>query len=337
MERWNIEQANQWAEKHPFYFGANFTPSTAINQLEMWQKETFDPETIARELGFAEKIGMNIMRVYLHDLLWENDKEGFIKRIDQYLSIADSKGIKTMFVIFDDCWNGDFSLGPQPEPKPSTHNSGWLQSPGHAIVENPEQWPRLEHYVKELLERFKKDNRIALWDLYNEPGNGTDGDDTDDARRKNRSVPLLQAVFEWARSVEGLSQPLTVAHWHKNEEVNRCIVANSDIVSFHCYKSPEEGLQMMIDNLKLQQRPMICSEYMARGSGSTFASCLPILKRHCSGAINWGLVTGKTQTKYPWGWNAEKGIPPIWFHDIFNPDGSFLYPDEESTIMEIIK
>lgn len=40
-----------------WYFGANFIPSTAINQLEMWQKETFDPTTIDRELGFARKIG----------------------------------------------------------------------------------------------------------------------------------------------------------------------------------------------------------------------------------------------------------------------------------------
>ena len=100
QSKWSIEKAQEWSENQPWFFGANFTPSTAINQLEMWQEETFDAETIDRELGYAKGIGMNIMRVYLHDLLWEHDREGFIDRIDQYLSIADAKGIKTMLTIF---------------------------------------------------------------------------------------------------------------------------------------------------------------------------------------------------------------------------------------------
>src|SRR5512138_2697088 len=99
---WTKDQANQWHAKQPYFVGANFTPSTAINQLEMWQEETFDPETIRRELGFAAGIGMNIMRVYLHDLLWEQDSRGFCQRINRYLEIANSLRIKTLFVLFDD-------------------------------------------------------------------------------------------------------------------------------------------------------------------------------------------------------------------------------------------
>jgi hypothetical protein len=132
--------------------------------------------------------------------------------------------------------------------------------------------------------------------------------------------------------VEGLSQPLTVAHWHKNETTNSCIAERCDIVSFHSYDAPEKGLKAKIDSAAESGRPVICTEYMARTNDSTFADCLPVLKAKCAGAINWGLVSGKTQTIYPWGWNESKGEPPMWFHDIFNPDGSFLYPEEEGDI-----
>lgn len=332
MKRWTIEQAQAWADQQPWFFGANFTPSTAINQLEMWQAETFDPETIERELGYAKSIGMNIMRVYLHDLLWEHDRDGFIERVDRYLSIADGKGIKTMFVIFDDCWRDTFSLGRQPDPIPYTHNSGWIQSPGPAVTESPREWHRLERYVKELLTHFKDDPRIALWDLYNEPSNGVIGDPDTGGKRQRVSEPLVKAVFDWARSVEGLTQPLTVAVWNNREELNQVVFERADIVSFHSYRAPESGLRDRIEQCAAYGRPMICSEYLARGHGSTFADSLPVMRALCKGAINWGLVSGKTQTIYPWGWNESKGEPPVYHHDVFNPDGTLLYPDERDDI-----
>ncbi len=328
MQRWTVEQANTWGRRQPWFFGANFTPSTAINQLEMWQAETFDPVTIARELGYAQGIGMNIMRVYLHDLLWEHDRDGFIARIERYLSIADSKGIKTMFCIFDDCWNSEFALGTQPLPKPYTHNSGWVQSPGYRIVEDPSQWPRLERYVTELLERFKADPRIAVWDLYNEPTNSV-GDPATGTRRPTNSIPLLKAVFEWARRVDGVMQPLTAGIWLDREDLNTCLLDLSDIVTFHAYMAPDKGLLDRIEKCKAAGRPLICTEWLARGHGSTFADCLPVFRQHCAGAINWGLVSGKTQTIYPWGWSEDKGEPAVYHHDIFNPDGTLLHPEEQ--------
>jgi len=332
MKRWTTEQAREWEKNQPWFFGANFTPSSAINQLEMWQAESFDPVTIDRELGYAQRLGMNIMRVYLHDLLWEQDRDGFIARIEHYLSIADSKGIKTMFVIFDDCWNKEFALGPQPPPKPYTHNSGWVQSPGYKIVEDLTQWPRLERYVKELLERFKADLRIAVWDLYNEPTNSV-GDPITGARRPIDSLPLLKAVFDWARAVDGVTQPLTTGVWLDRDDLNQCILDLSDIVTFHSYKAPEKGLLERIETCNASGRPLICTEWLARGHGSTFADCLPVLREHCAGAINWGLVSGKTQTIYPWGWSKDKGEPTLCHHDIFNKDGTLLHPKEEEPIL----
>jgi hypothetical protein len=302
----------------------------------MWQADTFDPETIERELGYAQQIGMNIMRAYLHDLLWEHDRDGFVERIERYLAIANSKSIQTMFVIFDDCWCGPPRLGKQPDPIPYKHNSGWLQSPGHDIVEDPSQWSRLERYVTELLSHFRDDERIAIWDLYNEPCNGVDGDDGRSSR-EGKSLPLVSAVFRWARAVRGVTQPLTVAFWSIEEACNELVLDLSDIISFHSYNAPESGFKEKLKRATSQGRPTICSEYMARKSGCTFENCLPILKDAGVGAINWGLVSGKTQTIYPWGWSLEKGEPPVYFHDIFYPDGSFLYPQEEGHIRNVVE
>lgn len=302
-------------------FGANFIPSTAINQLEMWQADTFDLPTMDRELGWAEQIGMSVMRVFLHDLLWVQDPEGFLGRMEQYLKTADSHGIKTMFVFFDDCWNSNFALGKQPEPKPFTHNSGWGQSPGPKVGDDPSQWGRLEEYVKGVLSRFAHDERILLWDLYNEPGTG----------RQNASLPLLKKVFQWSREAAP-DQPLTAGVWNFNPEYDDLTLFSleqSDVISFHAYLKPDQ-LPERINMLRLMAKgkPMLCSEYMARSTGSTFKDCLPILKKNNVTAINWGLVAGKSNTIYPWGWSEAKGVPNPYFHDVFHQDGTFLYPEE---------
>ena len=319
-----------WEDR--WYFGANFIPSTAINQLEMWQKETFDPATIDRELGFAETIGMNLMRVYLHDLPHLQDESGFFERIDRYLSIADRHHIKTMFVIFDDCWKADFRLGPQPAPVPNTHNSGWIQSPGNRAADDLSERPRLERYVKALLTRFGEDRRIALWDLYNEPGNGAAGDHfSTTGLRESASLPLLQDVFRWAKEVNPV-QPVTAAPWKfekEFDELNRFMFRNSEVVTFHAYNKPEELLERInFIRFEADGRPMLCSEYMARHAGSTFRECLPILKRNGIGAVNWGLVSGKTQTVFPWKCLMETADLSMPFHDVFHPDGTLLVPDE---------
>ena len=129
-ERWTVEQAKAWWDQQPWPVGCNFIPSTAVNQLEMWQAETFDRETIDRELGWAGDLGFNVVRVYLHDLVWAQDRDGLIERVDAFLGLARRNGIRTAFVFFDDVWNTDPSPGPQPEPQPGRHNSRWVQSPG---------------------------------------------------------------------------------------------------------------------------------------------------------------------------------------------------------------
>ncbi len=324
---------NQW------YWGGNFVPSTAINQFEMWQAKDFNPEVIDRELGFASKIGMNLMRVYLHDLLWEEDSAGFLQRMEHYLEISDRHGIRTMFVFFDDCWKSEFSLGKQPAPRPGAHNSGWIQSPGNQAADDLSERSRLERYVKSVLTHFAHDRRIVLWDLYNEPGNGTAGDHfTTTGLRESASLPLLKDVFRWAREVSP-DQPITAAPWkfeQEFDELNRFMFENSDVVTFHAYNKPAE-LQERINFIRYvaDGRPMLCSEYMARHVGSTFSECLPILKKNKIGAVNWGLVSGKTQTVLPWEYLMKTADLNIPFHDVFNRDGSLLVPAESAVFKEI--
>src|SRR4051794_40257230 len=154
---WSVEKAKAWYNEHQWITGANFLPSTAINQLEMWQAETFHTTTINRELGWAEDIGFNTMRVFLHSVAWKVDPEGFKSRVDKFLSIADRHHIQPLFVFFDDCWNKVPQAGRQPAPKPGVHNSGWVQDPGQPASNDSANFPALERYVKDVMGRFAHD------------------------------------------------------------------------------------------------------------------------------------------------------------------------------------
>lgn len=323
--KWSVEKANQWYSEQPWYVGCNFAPSTAINQLEMWQEESFDLGTIREELGLAKSLGFNIVRVYLHNLLWETDAEGFKKRIDIFLGEAEKIGLKVLLVLFDDCWNHTMNLGAQPAPKPGVHNSGWVASPGRERIIKKIGWDKLEAYTKDILTTFANDSRIVIWDLYNEPGNEGMGD---------QSYHLLEAVFQWAWEVRP-SQPLTAASWNGElVKLNEFKRAHSDIITFHNYRDAKV-LEEEIILLKALGRPVICTEYMARTSDSFFETHLPVFKKYNVGAINWGLVAGKTNTIFPWGSPEGTEEPVVWFHDIFRKDGTPYDPKEISVIRKM--
>jgi len=328
--RWTIDKVNAYCAQFPWGYGANFSPSNAINQLEMWQEDTFSPDLIDKELGYAERIGMTLMRVYLHDLAYLAAPVGFLKRVETYLAIAQKHKIRTLLTIFDDCWNDNPKIGTQPAPKPFTHNSGWVRSPGNAPTENTLEWPRLEQYVKALIKHFSNDPRIFGWDIYNEPGN---------SERLNKSFPFLKVAFSWAREA-GNTQPLTCGLWHnlkEFEELNAFMAEESDVLSYHCYTGMKEFLERMAEMKALAQgRRIICTEYLARPN-NTFQEMLPIFKREGIDAINWGLVSGKTQTIYPWGWTEEKGKPERYHHDVFNTDGTLLHPEEDKVFKDLMK
>lgn len=329
--RWSEQKANDWYAAQPWLVGSDYINRDAINQLEMWQADTFNPQQIDQELGWAQSIGMNTMRVFLHDLLWKQDPEGFRNRINIFLTIAAKHHIRPIFVLFDSCWDPYPKLGPQRPPIPGVHNSGWVQSPGKPALEDPSQYTRLKAYVQGVVGAFANDNRVLAWDVWNEPSNGNDPSYAkDDPRNKYHLVEnLLPQVFAWARAANP-SQPLTSGVWdgdwsslEKMNPMSRIQIENSDVISFHNYGWPENFEQHVLW-LKQYHRPLICTEYMARGAGSTFDTILPIARQYRVAAINWGFVNGKTQTNLPWdSWTRPYVLqqPPIWFHDVFYPDG----------------
>ncbi len=323
---WSVEKANAWYNQHQWIAGANYIPATAINQLEMWQAETFDPATIDKELGWAQSIGFNTMRVFLHSIAWQQDPDGFKKRVTEFLTIAGKHNIQTLFVFFDDCWNKEPKAGKQPIPKIGTHNSGWVQDPGQPTTFDTAAYAGLEKYVKDVLTSFAHDKRILLWDLYNEPGNSNKGDS---------SLPLLTKIFEWARAVNP-DQPLSAGLWSWGfEKLNTFQLVNSDIITYHDYQEASLHKQV-IEVLKANGKPLICTEYMARTRNSRFATVMPMLKNKKVGAINWGFADGKTNTIYAWDTPLADGSQPLeWFHDIFKKDGIPYREDEVNLIKKL--
>ncbi|MEW4566904.1 cellulase family glycosylhydrolase [Tautonia sp. JC769] len=347
-ERWTPEQANAWYDGLPWLVGCNFNPSTAINQLEMWQADTFDPETIDRELGWAEDLGFTSVRVYLHHLLWEQDAEGFLERLDQFLDIADRHGIGVMFVLFDSVWDPHPRLGPQRDPAPGLHNSGWVQSPGADDLMSPEREPLLVHYTVGVISRFKDDPRVHAWDLWNEPDNTNDNSygrnnlDREPEGKRERTLELLERCFTWARSANP-SQPLTsgvwIGQWSDPDRLSpteRVQIEQSDVITFHTY-DPVDRAAQCVENLRRYGRPLLCTEFMARPQGSTFDPVLGYFKDQDVGAYCWGFVAGKSNTIYPWdSWqDPYESEPPVWFHDIFRPDGTPYRPEEVSYIKRL--
>ncbi len=333
--RWSEQKANDWYAQQPWLVGSNYIPKSAINELEMWQEASFDPGEIDKELGWAEAMGMNTMRVFLHDLLWQQDAPGFRKRIDKFLGIASRHHIRPLFVLFDSCWDPAPQLGPQHAPIPGVHNSGWVQSPGAKALADPSQYPRLKEYVQGVVGAFAKDDRILGWDVWNEPGSDQTGNypktELNNKDKIARVAALLPQAFGWAREVNP-TQPLTsgvyevdtAADENALEEIERIQVRASDIITFHNYSWPED-FKSEIAWLRRFHRPVICTEYMARSVGSIFDTILPIAKQERVGAINWGFVAGKTQTYYPWeSWQHPyiHDQPPVWFHEVLRSDGS---------------
>jgi len=343
--RWSEAKANEWYAKQPWLVGSNYIPANAINELEMWQAETFDPNTIDKELGWAEGLGMTTMRVFLHDLPWQQDAKGYQARINQFLDIAAKHKIKPLLVLFDSCWDPNPHLGKQHDPTPGVHNSGWLQAPGAKALQDPKEYPRLKTYVTGVVGAFGKDSRVLGWDVWNEPDNmNTNSYGSQEPKNKvDLVLKLLPQVFAWTREA-GAEQPLTSGVWKgdwssddKLSPMERVQLEHSDVISFHNYDKAAE-FEKRIQWLQRFHRPILCTEYMARGNGSTFDGSLPIAKKYKVAAINWGFVAGKTQTYLPWdSWQKPyvDREPTVWFHEIFKQDGTPYKADEVDLIRKL--
>ncbi|MFT3786252.1 MAG: cellulase family glycosylhydrolase [Tepidisphaeraceae bacterium] len=344
--RWSAQQANDWYNNFPWIIGCNYAPATAINQLEMWQKRDFDLPTIKREIKLAQSLGFTSVRVFLHNLVYQEDRNGFFKRVDQFLSVLQGAGIGAMLVLFDSVWHPFPRLGVQREPEPGVHNSGWVQAPGLDYLNHPHRFDELHDYVVDTVRQFGQDRRVQVWDLWNEPDNAnaaSRGPRDLGAGKAGVIMPLLQKTHDWAREARPM-QPLTTGIWlgdwssdQTMKDHERLQIELSDVVSFHNYGPPDD-MTHRIDQLSRFGRPMLCTEYMARGIGSTFEAILPVLRKRNVGAYNWGFVQGRTQTHLPWdSWQSPyvEREPDVWFHEIFRSNHKPYRKEEVKLIQKM--
>ena len=318
---WSADRAWKWYNENPWICGFNYIPANAINYTAMWDKTSFSPELIDKELALAETTGFNTVRVVLQFMVWENDPRYFRETFAKFLSICTKHKMKVMPAFFDDCVFGeniDPSLGKQPEPREGWYAWAWSPSPGHTMVKDSSTYFRLEIYVKDVIGAFKNDPAITAWDLYNEPTNSGLGE---------KSLPLVRKVFAWAREVNP-SQPLTIAWFGNDKALSDVIFGNSDVITFHCYSNKEETAKV-IRMLKQYKRPIICTEWLNRPLGSSVESILPLFYAENIGSLHWGLVNGKTQTHLPWGHRpADLPYKRIWQHDLYTNDYKAYSPYE---------
>lgn len=340
-DRWSATDARAWWDSRPWLCGFNFLPSTAVNFIEMWHRDSFDAATIERELGWAADLGYNAFRINLHYLVWKHDRDGLMDRLDRVMGMGAAVGIDAIPVLFDDCGFGGFEpqYGPQPDPVPGVHNSRAVASPGRALLNDGREDEGFDHYVADVVSRFRSDPRIAFWDLYNEPGNrmifGPSGADLYLPDFSEQSLGLMRQSFAVART-QAPNQPLTVGAWSTpvsgvldaayETEIDQSALELSDIITFHAYLS-NERVADIITALENRNRPMICTEWMARPVGSRIESQLKLFRQRGVGCVQWGLVQGRTQTWLPWpeelvaahGGDADRSV---WFHDVLYPSGT---------------
>ena len=326
---WSIQRANQWSHDIGWLSGCNFLPSTAVNSTEMWQQETFDRQTIQAELTLAHDSGFNSCRVFLPFIVWEKERNAFLRIFRDFCDIVASCGISVMPVLFDDCaFAGKEPYpGKQDAPVPGVHNSGWTPSPGPSVADDPSKEPVLREYVTSVIGGFQSNRQIIAWDLYNEPGNNGRG---------SKSAPLVEKAFAWARAVDP-PQPLTVGVW-EFKEYDLPFAGLSDIISYHDYNPlPESAARIQL--LQRHNRPLLCTEWLHRPAGNTFASHLPLYRRETAGAYCWGLVSGKTQTNLHWSTMSGQpdAFPNIWQQDVFYPDGTPYNENEIAILMKLSK
>jgi hypothetical protein len=345
---WSKEKAWEWYDSIPWIRGCNFMSSDCANRIDQWQALGFEGRlaTADRELALAASIGFNSIRLILEFIVWDQEHDGFMERFDRYLSTAYKYNIRSMIVFGNDC------MPPKDEnyrpPRLGKQHYDWgyhggrKHSPhaqhnkmGYSLLDEPELAERHYKMVREIMEKYKHDPRILIWDLYNEPGH---------SRREQVTMPHLQKFFEIAREVAP-DQPITTGLWRgilsdKLSPLDELIVWNSDVISYHSYGSYQDNI-LIIKKLKQYGRPIINTEWLARMTHNTVQEMFPLFYLEKIGCYNWGFVVGLYQTYEPWNniWQLyDEGKAnhvdfTKWLHDLFRPN---LRPYDPKEI-EIIK
>lgn len=342
MKRWTQQQAWEWYKARPWIRGFNFRPSDCVNWIELWQSHDHaaKEETVERELKLAAEVGFNSVRVLLSFEVWKLEHDVFLDNLERFLATAHGHGISLMPVFGNDCTvpkevHTPPTLGVQPVDwgyhggvRRSPHDV--LPAPGYSYLDEPEAAQATYEMVDEVVGRFATDERIVIWDLFNEPGN---------SRRESMSLPHLQRFFEVARShspVQPLtSGPFRVGPSSELSEIEQTAMDLSDVITFHDYRDFGRSVQIL-NRLKHEGRPLLNTEWLHRMQGNDVATHLPLYFLERVGCFHWGFVAGKSQTYEPWEalWRRREAGQgdhydfTKWQHDLYRPSLRPYDPNE---------
>lgn len=350
--KWSKEKAWNWYNAQPWIRGCNYMSADCANRIDQWQEYGFEKrfDTTKRELALMADMGYNSIRIIPEFVVWEKEHDGFMCRFERYIQLAAENGMSCMVVLGNDCCPPKeealkrLRLGEQHVDwgyhggrKVSQH--GRFEGHGYSVLDDLEFAERYYEFVTEIVKKYKNDSRIIIWDVFNEPGN---------SGRGMLSLPHFKKFFEIIREINPI-QPLTAAIWSCDEgdfdnmpEIERFCLENSDIISYHNYKSYEKNI-VEIKRLKKLERPIINTEWLNRCAGNSVELMFPLFYLENIGCYNWGFVAGKYQTYEPWNgvWDEYKENPAAysdfdftkWLHDLYRPGHRPYNPRE----IELIK
>lgn len=354
-KRWSEERIWKWYRERPWIRGCNFMSSDCANRIDQWQEYGFETrfETAKRELALAAETGMNSIRIIPEFYVWQREHDGFMERFERYIEAADENGISCMVVLGNDCVPpkeealARLHLGEQHVDwgyhggrKVSQH--GTFGGAGYSLLDDAETAREYYAFVRELVTKYRDDERIIVWDVFNEPGN---------SNRKSMSLPHLKKFFEIIREIDPI-QPLTVGIWSQQTEHEKLLeiekygLEHSDIISYHSYNDYVDNVKEM-NILKKTGRPIINTEWLNRCAHNTVEEMFPLFFLEKIGCYNWGFVAGKYQTYEPWNhvWDDLKENPDSmrdfdftkWFHDLYRPNLHPYNPKEIELMQTICK
>lgn len=348
MSRWTAERAWDWYRARPWIRGFNYVASDCVNRIEQWQeldhhekRRTFD-----REFELAARVGFNAIRSILPYEVWRDQHDGFMERLEDFLATADRHGLKVMIVFGNDCTVPEQHYTPPvlgPQPVDWGYHGGVARSPhdvldshGFSVLDVPEEAEGFGRMVDEIVGHYARDERVNIWDVFNEPGN---------SRRESRSLPAMRRFFEIARAHDPV-QPLTAGPWRVDprgdlSEIEQAALELSDVISFHDYAGYGRSVQIL-DRLRREGRPLLNTEWLHRMQGNDVASHLPLYFLERVGCYHWGFVAGKSQTHEPWEaiWRRQENGAgdhydfTKWQHDLFRPNLRPYDPREIDTFRE---
>ena len=336
---WTKEKAWAWHDAQPWYRGCNYMPASAANRVDQWQSYGSEARfaEVEREFALAKEVGFNAMRLLILEqgfCVWLQEHDAFMSNFEQYLTLMEKYGLRAFVCLGNDCsrpkrvWTMP-KLGEQPYDvgyhggRRQTQHGGFPGEPGYLMMDDPEYRAKFLRMCRELVTQYAHDGRVAMWELWNEPGAGNRG---------MMSAPLIRDLFALCWKIDP-DQPLSANVWSQStgrilsggepSEVEGLAAGLSDVITYHGYHSLADQERLADALAKRWGRPLYNTEWLFRIAGCEFPDNYAFMARRKIGALNWGFVNGKYQTHEPYEpmWKTkfdfEGGDVTKWMHDLF--------------------